>query len=86
MSNPPDIPDILIITSLDTGEGKYPAQVRKLMAALADLVEVSGGNLPGAAGKVDVVRVVHFAQVIEAASLRTPPFQSFSCHRPTFMI
>lgn len=33
------------------------------------LVEVSGSDLPCFASKGDVVRVVHFAQVVEAASL-----------------
>ena len=36
----------------------------------ANLVQVSGGDFPGTARKVDVVRVVHLAQVVEAASLR----------------
>ena len=35
----------------------------------ACLVEVGGSELPGAAGEVDVVRVVHLAQVVEAARL-----------------
>ena len=34
------------------------------------LVEVRGCNLPGLAGEVDVVRVVHLAQVVEAAPLQ----------------
>ena len=37
--------------------------------AAARLVEVGGGELPGFRGKVDVVRVVHLAQVVEAAPL-----------------
>lgn len=36
----------------------------------ANLIEVSGGQLPGLGGKVDVVAVMHLGQVVEAARLR----------------
>ena len=39
---------------------------------VADLVEVSGSQLPGLGGKVDVVAVMHLGQVVEAAGLHTP--------------
>ena len=35
----------------------------------ADLIQVGGSNLPGLAGEVDVVGVVHLAQVVEAPTL-----------------
>ena len=38
---------------------------------VADLVEVSGSQLPGLGGKVDVVAVMHLRQVVEAAGLHT---------------
>ncbi len=46
--------------------------MRKEHQLQAHLVEVGGGNFPGAAGKVDVVRVMHLAQVVEAAALHPP--------------
>lgn len=34
------------------------------------LIEISRSNFPGFAGEVDVVGVVHFAEVVEAAPLQ----------------
>lgn len=38
---------------------------------MADLIEVSGSQLPGLGGKVDVVAVMHLGQMVEAAGLHT---------------
>lgn len=41
------------------------------LGEFADLVQVSGSQLPGLRGKVDVVAVMHLGQVVEAAGLLT---------------
>jgi hypothetical protein len=44
---------------------RVPEQERKIV----HLIEVCRCNLPCSAGEVDVVRIVHLAQVVEAARL-----------------
>lgn len=45
--------------------------MRRVVGNVADLIEVSGCQLPGLGGKVDVVAVVHLGQVVEAAGLHS---------------